>query len=784
MPPRSKPWIPALVTLLALLAALAGWYVTSDAPPPAATPPDASATPTGDAPAAEDAGLPATTAERTRDLTADPSTNTNDTTPRIHVTGVVLDAHDERPLAGAEVGVRGSSDGGATSDDEGRFELSIPFADDDTTLRAACDDHLPMRVIVRPADVCEGEVELRIELPPARLAGGVVGTVVDAVTGAAMPGVDVRLAEGGGGSGPASPHALDLAPASTDEQGRFALRPLPPGRHDVLVRSPRHETWRRNAVEVEARRNADLGTIELQPFAWGSVHGRIVDAGGAPVADVAVECRTKHDKRTPRSARSDEDGRYRLDRVAPGSVVLTFDAQRAWMASRTIELQGGEESSQDVQVPSGTHHVGGTVVIGGRPAAGFDVECDVPATALAASRLDGLQLRGRLDARGRFRVDGLPAGPVDLSFSQRRPWVLEGVEGVAVDRVDHWFTFDSVASTLTVRGVVRGADGVPIQGVTIAPDDVHPRRARDTTTIDGAYRVTLAASGHTGIILRASHPRYVATTKVLGATDGDELRELDFVMTAKADITPLTVRAVCGGKPVRQAHLILHTVARTAFCSGVTDAFGSWRAELAPQPWMVFVSHPDFEVAKVRVDLTNAQDAPLDVELTPRRRYALVVELRGAADVPLRDEPIVAWERRGAWIDEARTDELGRARFDGLPGDVVLSAAPAGHARHELSVRPDQAGDAPVLFRVTPGLLTITGQVLDAVGAPVAHAEVHCKSGEDAAGVQTFTNADGEGRFSFANMPAGDYTLIAYRGEELGRIDVTSGGPPVTLRAR
>ena len=119
-------------------------------------------------------------------------------------------------------------------------------------------------------------------------------------------------------------------------------------------------------------------------------------------------------------------------------------------------------------------------------AAGYEVSCEL---AGAFADFDYVTLTVLVGADGRFRFDGLPAGPVDLSFTQERPYMIFSSDGVAVDRDDHRFVFEATAVRATVHGTVHDRDGVPLAGVAVAPWHPDGADAHAITDRLGNYRI-------------------------------------------------------------------------------------------------------------------------------------------------------------------------------------------------------------------------------------------------------------------------------------------------------
>lgn len=134
--------------------------------------------------------------------------------------------------------------------------------------------------------------------------------------------------------------------------------------------------------------------------------------------------------------------------------------------------------------------------------------------------------------------------------------------------------------------------------------------------------------------------------------------------------------------------------------------------------------------------------------------------------------------RFGAW-DDVKTDDKGRFEITvASPGEGVLWITPAKHVpqAHLVSKKHGDLGE----FIVVEGPAT-NGRVLDAKGNPVAGVSVHARSDSDGEDVDRFLNqnavarglgrnatTDKDGRFKFAPLPAGSYSINVRKVERTG----------------
>ncbi len=216
-------------------------------------------------------------------------------------------------------------------------------------------------------EVGAGPVRADLELPAG---GAVAGTVLDASSGAAVPGATVTVA--------ASTEGVVEevgTPLTVGVPGGFRITGLPPIPLELVVRLPSGSAhlgpwfWpeddpRRAALRVDGTRTTEALTVRLDRGA--ELRGTVRDAGGAPVARAlvgvegcAVSC--------PVAVPTDAEGRYRMTGIPPGEGLTvstwlgTGEEYRLWLggartrdeAPRLSLAPGAVRAGLDLQLPRG-----------------------------------------------------------------------------------------------------------------------------------------------------------------------------------------------------------------------------------------------------------------------------------------------------------------------------------------------------------------------------------------------------------------------------------------------
>lgn len=199
--------------------------------------------------------------------------------------------------------------------------------------------------------------------------------------------------------------------ATSAADGAFTLRGVGGGRQ-IAAFAAGHGPAPLQRVEG---RPGEAIEITLQLGARGAVvFGAVRTPDGMPAAaEVRLERGAgglEDPRLAPRLVRTDPAGGFRLDGVAPGTATLRVRAAGCAPWAVDVDLQPGEQRQQDVQLRR-EGRVFGTVRDGaGAPVAGAEVRHGEYARFATAFT--------KTNARGQFRLTGLPAGVVSVSATK------------------------------------------------------------------------------------------------------------------------------------------------------------------------------------------------------------------------------------------------------------------------------------------------------------------------------------------------------------------------------
>ncbi|MFD7752192.1 MFS transporter [Streptomyces sp. NPDC059757] len=273
--------------------------------------------------------------------------------------------------------------------------------------------------------------------------------------------------------------------------------------------------------------------------------------------------------------------------------------------------------------------------------------------------------------------------------------VAEGAAGVT--SVD---TLEAPAATTpgtAVRGVVRGAEGVPVAGAAVTLISLGGRQlGRSVAQADGSYGVQAPGSGSYVLIASADGFQPQASTVVVG----DEQLSYDILLVGTSGLAG-TVRAAENGAPVDGAMVIVTDVRGDVLATGKSAENGEFTfAELVPGAVTVAVNAAGYRPLALPVEIGGQGVTRIDAALQSGALVQGVVRA-GAALRPLPDARVTLVDAAGNVVATSTTGEDGAYAFADLDaGEYSVIAT----------------GYPPVA-----GALTVAGRGVDGHDIELAH---------------------------------------------------------------
>ncbi|MBL8901450.1 MAG: carboxypeptidase regulatory-like domain-containing protein [Planctomycetes bacterium] len=405
--------------------------------------------------------------------------------------GRVTDEHGS-PIEDAIV-TQGFGTNECWSDRDGRYRLDHLDPDQTIThLRVRCEGFASTSIEVRPRGtaVIERDIALR--------RGNEVRGVVTEESGAPIEKAALRLASLRTVSGP---------------DGSFVFAAVPEGQHTLDVRkkgfAPHFV-----ALEVLSSRSVEPLRVVLRPAHF--VGGVVRDESGAPLARIQIEARAGKDPSSS-SARSQKDGRFRLEGLPSEGVVLTFSGAGYTTQSETL-LALDHEALEVVLRRSGK--LAGRVIDAatGERLRDFTVAFDYAKLEAGerAAKFDAAWSFGRRflseDGSWSSGAEALEIGSIcDLVISApgHAPKRISRVCVTADPRPEeHTVALDRGGA---IRGRIVYSDGLPAAGIFVVPaapraayPSLHLYPAKQSSAVDGSFRFEGLPAGATVLELSSA----------------------------------------------------------------------------------------------------------------------------------------------------------------------------------------------------------------------------------------------------------------------------------------
>lgn len=683
----------------------------------------------------------------------------------------------EQPIAGAVVALRPTTPGRgynafsdamevpatteAISDEEGSFALPhLPAGRFDLDVRAAGFAPLVIPGIEVPApEVASGDSD--IDLGTVYLEEGVaiVGEVVDG-DGKALAGVSLHISR----DSPTAAMRLSHHPLSapgpgssvTTEDGRFRIVDL--RRDERYVLQATRPGYGLTVVPGVIAPNAEPLRISLARS--GSLAGQVVDADGKAVAAAVVFMTYEQRLNTPGQTlsssfgnghgRTDEEGRFQIEDVMAGPLVVRVNAEGFQGGEKRLELAPGEgRKNVRIVIERGATVVGRVLTAAGQPIANATVMTDGKGESS--------------DNAGRYRLSGMTLGTVDFRVYHPDHIPLEHTATIKAGENQ----LDLVLSQgVALTGRVTDGGGLPLAGVEIHLTTVGSGRPwgplRAGTAADGRFRFPSVAPGL--YLVTASKQGWASWSRSEPLEVEDSpLPDLEIQLEPGGAIAGRIV-----GLPLEfLAELSLSAIQQSGLHAGGDVGFdGTFRIpNLAPGEWLVSATVGDSSRRATETVILDPGATEASVELVFGDGLTLSGRVLGPSG-PLSGAMVTVAETTARLSNGfTNTDYQGRFRIAGLePGRYVLVVNLVNASisqRQEIELSDDR--EVTIELRAA----AVSGHVFDgATGLPLAGARVAAMPVGDstmAFPIASKQASDAQGFFSFGELTVGRYRITASR---------------------
>ena len=584
------------------------------------------------------------------------------------VTGHVVDKTTHQPITSFEAGVSTSRSGGGmvintppmmknfTSDD-GSFALdNVPAGT--MQIMANAPGYTTGRV---PSVVVEeGKATENIEVAldaGVKLSGRVTGP-----DGAPLSGVLVRPDAGGPMRG--MPFGGEST-TTTDANGEYTIDSLEPGEKTFSFSKSGYLSDSRTA-----QRNSKETRLDVQLSSGIRINGVVVTDAGAPVADASVRASSASTGGFGRTTRTDANGAFLFEGVAPGH--YSFTASKDGYA---------DAMSQDVNITDGGAPVRlalrtGGIVTGHVLGVSASDYGNVSVTIRSST---GGSTQVPVDQSGNYRAEGAPTGTLRVSadvmngFTDRRTTEVKTVELAPGGSVQVDLEFNSQT---IVRGHIT-RNGAPLQSASISfvphSGSMVSTTGRTTTDDKGNYTVSGLSDGtYDVIVVEQRLNPYTTTYNVSGSSNFD------------IDIKSMTLRGRVtdsgSGDPIADATVNLRAKNsdNTSFFAqrtATTDANGVFVLDsVASGSYTATAAKEGYGSGKS--DVYVGDSAPSDVDLRLAKNDGVTLRVVDARDGRVLAAQVVVYDGSGAVAFDS-----GPMMFGGGGAEPVRAPLPPGQYR-------------------------------------------------------------------------------------------------------
>jgi protocatechuate 3,4-dioxygenase beta subunit len=630
---------------------------------------------------------------------------------------------------------------------DGAYTLCVPVGE--TTVEVAAHGYGAMTVTL----AVTGKLRRNFELSPE---GVLVGRAVRADDGTPVAGAIVAV-EASGESFPGMVGVGGaMARAATDDDGRFRIEGLLPGRRQVSAAA---DGLRMSTMDVLVEAGEAGEPVELALAPAATVRGVVLDEKKQPVAGATVSISEPNPMWTRMadslSGISQDDGSFVIERVVAGEYEASVRPyERANRARQhTFEVPANGLDGLELVVTRGST-VSGVVTLGHRPLGGARVYL----------RGGGEQVQSESD--GRFRIRGVEPGDHGIYAEA----IQEGAfTNGPVVHVDAGKDVSGITLELdlagTISGVVVDQRGAPVAGAYLSISLVDGRDVGEATTgDDGAFKIgALSGGGDYEVSIMASKrspQRYRPAggghsfPRVAVADGSSKVEGVRFaVQVERLQIAGKVVDDA--GQPVPDVRMEAHldgerNFGMSAIPSAVTDTDGAFViTDLLGGNYLVAAragngaeTDSGSAIAAGTRDVRLVLTAPGEIEGT----------LAGFTGTPR----IVAYpygSRRMRFTELTGEIHGSTFRIRGVPAGrygVVASIRGVRGDEELVEVKPRATAKTTLTYR---GVGSISGVVVDGESqTPVAGA--HC-FGAGARNVRDELSSDAQGRFTIDPAPVG-----------------------------
>ncbi len=629
------------------------------------------------------------------------------------VRGRVLEKSSKRPVTDFRVGPSGEKQGAGMRivtttvlqpfrSDDGAFELAnVPVGPNEIVAEAA--GYVTAKVSVTLEEAKPADVTILLE-PGARVYGRVTSS------GWPVAGARVSLVTEGEAKLPAV--AARSLNAMTDASGEYALNGIPQGERAFRVSHESHPLLVKR-IEVSGRETQ----LDLELERGLPASGSVIREGGDPISGAQVSAVTAAQAGS-KTTTTDAAGAFRIEGLAPGR--YTFRARAPGVNASVEDVDIATSGPIRIVAEQGATVTGRVIGL---------IASELADVAISVGS-GGTAVNGRVKSDGTFRIDGAPAGSIQVSaFAGGTALSAERVARTNVEvtaGAEAYVELDfsggyRIAGKVTRRGAPVDSANVTFR--SLDPSAQLPGASANSNT-RGEYAVEGLRHGVYGV--------YVVDTRTMSSHEtkhtvrGDET--LDIAMSAstvRVHVIDRETQEGIGGASITLEPVVAEGARRALPVQ--TDASGNLVMEgVSAGAYRVRATRAGY--GQEIVDVSVGSDSDETVEVKVSRTAGVEIRVVDKRDGRALRGFVSVADAGGLALEESVDGTSGRLSL--APGAYRAAVSSMGYATSVVDIR---SPGGPYVVGITPGgTLRIDsasgavrrGRLLDGSGRPVPYVRI------------------------------------------------------------
>ncbi|MCA0987197.1 carboxypeptidase regulatory-like domain-containing protein [Guptibacillus algicola] len=555
--------------------------------------------------------------------------------------------------------------------------------------------------------------------------------------------------------------------AVTNAAGEYTVTGLAPGAYTILITSPNFDTFTAGATVRANEATTIDGFLTPDP---GVVTGTVTGPEGA-VAGAAVKVVAPNGS-VIGSGVTDANGNCSIGNLPVGIYVVSCSAPLHENAKQGVDIEPGEVVSVSFELGSEPGSVDGIVTDeNGNPQPGTVVNVISPDGTIVDSVVT--------DEEGFYTIQNLD--PKTYQVIADKPGQPTTSVGAIVEPNDTVTTDVVIPQTFgTITGTITNADGDPLTNRTILINLFDQNDAFITSVqaqTNGTYTIPDVKEGTYFLtaITKGFSPGQFAVT-----VEADEVSTLNVPVSPQSGgLTVLVVDEITS-TPVTGVVTSIKNETGIPLTSAVTDQEGKAVVEeLDPGTVIVSAATPNYT--------NSSQGAIIEPGVTKEAVLSISPETGDLAGVitdpngdPIAGATIQILDSKRSVITTVLTQSDGVYKvFDLALGIYTMLINSPGYEQQSLSADITSGETTATSMSLPPVPGKITGVVTDsATGAFLSRTNVELRLISSSGPVIASTLTDSQGKYTFADIESGSYTVVAssrFYGDDADSVTVEPG---------